>query len=428
MDCFRIEGGRRLEGRTRVSGSKNASLPLLAAALLVDGTVRLRGVPRLRDTDTLLELLAGLGVRWRRSGARDLRLEADPGGPTEAPYAVVRRMRASVCVLGPLLARRGRARVALPGGCVLGPRPIDLHLRGMEALGAEVRIEHGTIVAEAPAGGLRGARVRLAGERGTTVLGTINVLFAACIARGRTVLEAAAQEPEVVAVGEFLNACGARIEGLGGPTLEVEGVEGLGGAETVVPPDRIEAGTLLLAGAISGGRVRVEGCRPAECGPLLSLLAASGVEVAVGPDWFECRPWRRPPRAQGLVTRPYPGFPTDLQAQWMAFSCRCAGVARIREGVYPERFVHAAELVRMGARIQIGEGEARVEGPVRLQGAEVLASDLRASAALVLAALAAEGTTVVRRVYHLDRGYERLEEKLNALGAAVTRRPDPDAP
>ncbi len=427
MDCFRIDGGRTLDGLVAASGSKNASLPLLASTLLLEGRAEFRRVPALRDLATLSELLRDLGAELQAEGER-WSVACPAEGPTEAPYAVVRRMRASVCVLGPLLARRGRARVALPGGCVLGVRPIDLHLKGLEALGAAIRVEHGTVVAEAPAGGLRGARVHLAGERGPTVLGTANVMMAACLARGRTVIEAAAAEPEIAALGAYLNACGARITGLGGSTLEIDGVEGLQAQPLAVPPDRIETGTLLLAGAITRGRVRVSDCAPAELTALLELLDATGVPVESGPDWLEVQPWSRRPRARGLTTRPHPGFPTDLQAQWMAFSAVCDGEATIREGVYPERFVHAAELVRLGADIHHEEGFARVRGPATLQGAEVLASDLRASAALVLAGLAAEGRTLVRRVYHLDRGYERLEDKLGRLGAAVARVEDPDSP
>lgn len=427
MDCFRVQGGVPLRGRVAASGSKNACLPLLASTLLLDGAADFERVPALRDVDTILELLDGLGCRVVRDGAR-VRLAADAAGPTEAPYAVVRRMRASVCVLGPLLARRGRAQVALPGGCVLGARPIDLHLKGLAALGADIQIEHGTVIATAPAGGLRGARIHLASERGSTVLGTANVLMAASLARGRTLIEAAAMEPEIAALAAFLNRCGARIEGAGGPVITVDGVDRLGAASFRIPPDRIEAGTLLLAGAISGGAVRVEDCAPCELGALLDLLVESGAAVAAGEDWLEVAPGARPARAVGLVTRPYPGFPTDLQAQWLAYTAVCTGEARIREGIYPERFVHAAELVRLGARIVLEDGAARVTGPARLQGAEVLASDLRASAALVLAGLAAEGETLVRRVYHLDRGYEGLDRKLQVLGGAVARAPDLDGP
>ncbi|MBC8329982.1 MAG: UDP-N-acetylglucosamine 1-carboxyvinyltransferase [Planctomycetes bacterium] len=427
MDCFRIEGGEELSGSVAASGSKNASLPILAASLLLEGEADFQRVPELRDVSTLLELLRDLGAEVDACAGR-VRVRCGAQGPTEAPYAVVRRMRASVCVLGPLLARRGRARVALPGGCVLGVRPIDLHLKGMEALGATVTVEHGTVVAEAPPGGLRGGRVRLASERGSTVLGTANVLMAACLARGTSLLEAAAVEPEVTALARYLNACGARISGVGGPRLEVEGVDGLRARPLRMPPDRIESGTLLLAGAITGGAVRVEGCAPSELTALLELLAESGVPLRSGEDWAETGRWSGRPRALGLTTRPYPGFPTDLQAQWMAFSAVCEGQATIRDSIYPERFVHVAELLRMGARIHHEGGTARVEGPAPLQGAEVLASDLRASAALVLAGLAARGTTLVRRVYHLDRGYEGLEAKLSGLGGRVERRLDPDSP
>lgn len=424
MDCFRIRGGGPLEGQVRAAGSKNAALPLLASALLVEGPATFRNVPRLRDVRTLLELLEGLGARvdgedgvWT--------LDTPLEGPTEAPYEIVRRMRASVCVLGPLLARRGRARVSLPGGCVLGERPIDLHLKGLAALGAEIRVEHGTVVADAPPGGLRGARVFLASRQGSTVLGTANVMMAACLARGTTVIEAAAEEPEIQALSDFLNACGARIEGAGGHRLVIEGVEALRGGETRVPPDRIEAGTLLLAGAATCGRVRVTDCRPAELAALLDLLERAGVCCQQGQDdaggWVEVEPWERRPRALDATTRPYPGLPTDLQAQWMAFCTVGEGLAMITDAVYPDRFMHVAELNRLGASIRREGNTAVVLGPTRLSGAPVLASDLRASAALVIAGLLAEGETVVRRVYHLDRGYESFELKLRALGADVER-------
>ncbi len=428
MDCFRVEGGEPLEGRVAVSGSKNAALPLLAATLLVEGPVRLTRVPALRDVATLLELLEHLGARVRRPEPGAVEVVAPAGGPTEAPYEIVRRMRASVCVLGPLLARRGRARVSIPGGCVIGDRPIDLHLKGLAALGARLQVVHGSVQAEAPPGGLRGGRVYLASRRGPTVLGTANVMMAACLARGTTCIQAAAQEPEVACLADFLQACGARIEGAGSPEIHVEGVPELHGSDWEVPPDRIEAGTLLLAGAVTRGRVRVEACRPGELAALQDLLERSGVPVATGPGWIEVAPWEARPRALDVATWPYPGFPTDLQAQWMAFCTQAEGLALITDRVYPDRFMHVPELNRLGARIRREGDTAVVLGPARLSGAPVVASDLRASAALVVAGLAAAGTTTVRRVYHLDRGYEGLDRKLAALGGRVERAVDESGP
>ncbi len=433
MDCFVVEGGRPLAGTVRAAGSKNAVLPLMAAALLPEGETRLERVPRVRDVTTLTELLRSLGASVESGVPGMLRIQAPAEGPTEAPYEVVRRMRASVCVLGPLLARRGRARVSLPGGCVLGVRPIDLHLKGLAALGARIQVEHGTVAAEAPPGGLRGGRVFLSGPQGPSVLGTANVLMAAVLARGVSVLDGVALEPEVQALARFLTDCGARIEGIGSPRLVVEGVEALEGRSVRVPPDRIETGTLLLAGALTGGRVRVEDCRPGELVALLDLLERAGVPLRTeeGPDGggaVEVRPWERRPRALDVTTRPWPGFPTDLQAQWMAFCTVCEGLALVTETVYPDRFLHVAELNRLGAAIRRSGPTAVVLGPAQLSGAPVLASDLRASACLVLAGLAARGRTTVRRVYHLDRGYEDLDARLRGLGAEVRREPDPEAP
>ncbi len=418
-----------LRGEVEAAGSKNACLPLLAAGLLVEGTARFTRVPRLRDVSTLVELLTALGgAVTRDADAGALEVATPEDGPTDAPYEIVRRMRASVCVLGPLLARRGLARVPLPGGCVFGPRPVDLHVRGMEALGAEVRLEHGVLHAQAPPGGLRGGRVDLAGPRGPTVLGTANVLMAAVLARGETEIRGAAREPEVVALARWLRACGARVEGEGGDVLRVQGVAGLRAAPCAMPPDRIETGTLLLAGALTRGRVRVRGAAPDELGALLDRLEADGCRVVRDDDGVAVDARDAAPRGGEVVTAPHPGFPTDLQAQWTAYATRSEGETWVRDPIYPERFQHAAELVRLGADLELGAGAVRVRGPVRLTGAPVLASDLRASAALVLAGLVAEGTTVVRRIYHLDRGYEALEHKLGRLGARVVRTVDDQAP
>jgi len=427
MDCFRVHGGSPLAGSVPAAGSKNAILPLLAASLLVEGTARFTRVPDLRDVETLLELLEVLGARIERSPG-EVALTTPARGPTEAPYEIVRRMRASISVLGPLLARRGGARVSLPGGCVIGDRPVDLHLKAMAALGAEVRIEHGTIVARAPRGGLRGGRLVLASERGPTVLGTANGMMAACLARGTTLIDPAAEEPEVAVLADFLNACGARIAGAGGPRIEIEGVDHLVGTTWRNPADRIETGTLLLAGAATGGAVRVEACRPGDLRTLLELLDRSGVPCEQGPDWAAVRAWTTRPRAIEVCARPFPGFPTDLQAQWTAFCTVVRGRAQITDTVYPDRFMHVQELNRLGASIRREGDTAVVDGPVPLSGAPVLASDLRASAGLVIAGLLARGVTTVRRIYHLDRGYERLEDKLTLLGARVERVEDLEAP
>lgn len=428
MDCFLVDGGTPLDGRVAAAGSKNAALPILASALLLDGPAAFSRVPLLRDIDTMRELLEALGVRMESSTAGGWTAEVVDSGVTAAPYEIVRRMRASVCVLGPLLARRGRAEVPLPGGCVLGARPIDVHIRGMQALGAVVELEHGSLRAEAPTGGLRGARVRLDTAFGSSVLGTINVLCAAVLARGESILEGAALEPEVIAAGRWLQACGAQIEGLGSETLRVQGVDRLMAAAMTIPPDRIETGTLLLAAGATRGRVRVDSAAPAELESLLSRLRTAGLQVQSGEDWLEVDARGCEPDAQDIVTGPYPGFPTDLQAQWTAWATTVPGVSRVRDTIYPERFLHLPELQRMGAVVEREADTARIEGGGRLSGAPVIASDLRASAALVLAGMVAEGRTIVRRVYHLDRGYERLEAKLRTLGAQVTRTVDDQKP
>lgn len=455
MDCFLVEGGSALHGSVAAAGSKNAALPILAASLLCGGETRVLRLPALQDIATMRSLLEGLGAEIGAEGATEAAgaelqaAEAGGGtalrsrkrstggvwtlrhaaeGPTEAPYEVVRRMRASICVLGPLLARRGRARVPLPGGCVFGPRPVDLHVRGMEALGARISLDHGVLDAVAPAGGLRGARVALRSAFGSTVLGTANVMMAATLARGETVIEGAAKEPEVIGLARWLRSCGARIEGEGTDEIRVQGVTSLTATPVQIPPDRIETGTLLLAAAMTRGRVRVTGVRCSELAPLVAALRASGVPVHEGEDWLEVDARGADPRPTDLVTEPFPGFPTDLQAQWTAYATTVRGVSRITDAIYPERFMHVPELQRMGARITREGGSALVEGPSPLAAAPVVASDLRASAALVMAGLVAKGTTIVRRVYHLDRGYEALERKLGALGARVRRTVDDQRP
>jgi UDP-N-acetylglucosamine 1-carboxyvinyltransferase len=431
MDLFMIRGGRPLSGRVAVSGSKNASLPIMAASLMCDGPVTLQAVPDLADVTTLGRLLESLGVCVSHRDALTLAVESDSN--CVAPYDLVRRMRASICVLGPLLARRGRAVVSLPGGCNIGDRPIDVHLRGLEALGADVRIDRGYVVARA--GRLRGTTIDLAGPRGSTVTGTANVLSAAVLARGRSVLRNAAREPETADLANFLNAAGARIDGIGTDTLEVTGVESLRPVTYRVIPDRIEAATLMISAAITRGHVILDGVRVEHLEQVLSSLDGAGVQIQCvlqeQPGCFEqpgcCQSIdlraKGPIRPVDIIANPYPGFPTDVQAQWTALMATTDGVSRIRDQVFPERFLHLPELSRLGADVTRSGATAIVRGRPLL-GANVMASDLRASAALVLAALAAEGTSVLRRVYHLDRGYERLDAKLTALGGEVVRRPD----
>ncbi|MBI3025056.1 MAG: UDP-N-acetylglucosamine 1-carboxyvinyltransferase [Candidatus Tectomicrobia bacterium] len=415
MDQFRIRGGVPLRGEVAASGSKNASLPILAASLLAGGPCRLRGVPILRDVSTFLELLDGFGVRHQWTGANEILLDPANARSGTAPYDLVRTMRASVMVLGPLLARFGHARVSLPGGCAIGARPIDQHLKGLEALGAEIRLEAGYIDARAER--LRGARISF---DLTTVTGTKNLMMAAALAEGVTVLENAAREPEVSALADLLNQMGARVRGAGTSIVEVEGVRSLRGFEVEVLPDRIETGTLMIAGAITRGDVKVRRCVPAHVDALTLRLREAGLGVTEGEDWVRVE-WQGGIRPVNVRTAPYPGFPTDLQAQFMALMTLAEGACAITETIFENRFMHAAELVRMGARIALDGRTAHVEGVPALQGAVVMATDLRASASLVLAGLAASGETVVRRVYHLDRGYESLETRLRSLGAGIVR-------
>ncbi|MBN2022174.1 MAG: UDP-N-acetylglucosamine 1-carboxyvinyltransferase [Pirellulales bacterium] len=419
MGHLEILGGPALSGTVRVGGAKNAALPIMAAALLAPQPVELRGVPRLGDVDTLSRLLESLGVRVSRQDDR-ARLETVDPTPVKADYELVRRMRASFCVLGPLLARRGSAVVALPGGCAIGDRPVDLHLSGLRALGAELTTEHGYVVARAPR--LVGATMDLTGPRGPSVTATANVMSAAVLAEGLTTVAGAAVEPEVVDLGRFLVALGAKIEGLGTPTLRIHGPATLGGAAHAIIPDRIEAATLLLAAAITGGDVRVEGVRPEHLGKVLAVLKAIGRRVETGSNWARVRGGDRP-KAIDVTARPYPGVPSDLQAQWMAVLSLADGRGVVRDMVFPGRFMHVAELKRLGARIEVVNGAAHVTGVERLGGADVAATDLRAGAALALAGLAAHGRTNVFGLEHLDRGYERLDEKLAALGARVRRVP-----
>jgi UDP-N-acetylglucosamine 1-carboxyvinyltransferase len=419
MDQFHVYGPTRLAGRVRASGAKNAALPALAASLLTDQPLELHHVPRVRDIRTMRRLLEHLGVASVDDGETlVLRHEPHTSSAFDAPYELVKTMRASVLVLGPQLARRGNARVSLPGGCAIGVRPIDQHLKGLSALGADVHVRHGYV--EATADRLRGDRFRFDLP---TVTGTENLLMAAVLARGTTILDNCALEPEVADLAALLNAMGARIEGVGTATLVVEGVEALGGAAHTVIPDRIEGGTYLIGGVLTGGDVLLEGARPADLAPVLEKLAACGARVEVTEAGIRAAAGAGGLASCDLETAPHPGFPTDLQAQYMALMTQASGVSTIAERIFENRFQHAPELVRMGADVRVEGGSARVHGPSRLAGANVMATDLRASACLVLAGLAAEGETIVDRIYHLDRGYEGMELKLQSLGARVERQP-----
>ena len=426
MDSLRIEGGKALHGEVTLSGAKNAALPIMAASLLTRDKITLHNVPRLRDITSMINLLNGLGVRTQWTDPGTLELEALDQAPTAAPYDVVKTMRASICVLGPLLAKRRRARVAHPGGCIIGVRPIDLHMKGLRALGADVDVEHGDVIAEAAH--LCGNEIYLGGPRGSTVLGTANVLSAAVLAEGRTVIEDAACEPEICELARFLNLMGARISNPGGKRLLIEGVEELHGAEFAVPPDRIEAGTFIVAAAVTRGNVLIKDLRREHLGAVLDACRNIGIQMipesnglrVIGPAEF---------RHVDLVTGPFPALPPDLQAQMTVILALADGISVITERIYPDRFMHVAELNRMRANIRKEGASAIVQGVKYLSGAPVMASDLRASAALVIAGLVAHGTTTVGRVYHLDRGYENIEQKLAALGAHIERfQSPPEAP
>lgn len=427
MDKFVIEGGRPLAGTVKISRAKNAALPIMAAGLLAEGVTVIKQVPNLADIDAMADLLRVLGARVESKADGDLEIEVVDQSRSEAPYDLVRKMRAGFCVLGPLLARRGFARVSHPGGCIIGLRPIDLHIKGFRALGAHVITQGGYVQARADR--LEGAHIFLGGPFGSTVLGTANVMMAATMAQGTTVIENAACEPEVVNLAQVLIDMGADITGVGSPRLVITGVKNLHGTTVQLIPDRIEAGTLLAAAAITRGDVTVSDVRPEHLSAVFDKLAEMEVRVEVNNHAVRVRPGRRP-AATTLVTHPYPGFPTDLQAQFMTLLSVAEGTSIITEKIYPDRFMHIAELQRMAADIRKEGPNAIIVGVERLSGAPVMASDLRASAALVLGGLVADGVTTVNRVYHIDRGYERIEEKLKGLGASIQRVdgvPDPGA-
>ena len=418
MDKIIIQGGHRLKGEVDISGSKNAVLPIMAAALLSEEESVITNVPSLWDVHTMVKLLRSLGAKAILENGC---LKVKPGKNLKplAPYKLVKTMRASVCVLGPLLARLGEAEVSLPGGCAIGPRPIDLHLKGLEALNAEIDIRHGYVKVKARKK-LRGSDIYLGGGYGSSVLATDNVMMAATLAQGRTVIENAACEPEVVDLAKFLRKMGAKITGEGSPRIEIEGVRKLHGTEHQVIPDRIEAGTFLYAAAITGGDILVRKMEPGHLNAVIDKLHQAGVRVEKLKNSARVRKNGKL-KPVDITTLPYPAFPTDLQAQAMALATVTPGISILTEKIYPNRFMHVPELGRMGAKVFLEGPSAIVHGVKRLSGAPVMASDLRASAALVLAGLVAEGETEVQRVYHLDRGYENLEQKLTSLGASIRR-------
>jgi UDP-N-acetylglucosamine 1-carboxyvinyltransferase len=432
MDSFLIKGGTRLKGRIDISGSKNSALPILAACLLAEGKTTLKMVPRLSDIDSMVKLIGELGCHVYRHDSIEIPGSQGPAlnGPLdievtderncEARYDIVKTMRASICVLGPLLAKRGKAIVSIPGGCAIGDRPVDLHLRGLQKLGAEFHTEGGNIVGEVKGGRLRACKMYLGGAQGPTVLGTINVMCAAALADGETVIVGAACEPEVTDCAEMLNKMGAKIRGYGTPELRIEGVERLTGCEHRIIPDRIEAGTFMIAAAITNGELELRNCHLDHLLAVVDRLEEVGVKIQRENGTVRVSSARRLQPVE-MTTQPYPGFPTDLQAQLMALLCMADGNSVITERIFPDRFLHVGELNRMGARVRKEGATAVIQGVRELEGATVMCSDLRASAALVLAAMAGRGITRLDRVYHIDRGYEKIEQKLAAVGASIER-------
>ena len=421
MDIFRIEGPVQLSGQVTVNGSKNASLPLMAAAILAAGKSVIKAAPRLSDISVFSQLLGQMGCKTARTDNGDLCIDAAAIDNPVGDYEIVRRMRASICVLGPLIARCSRAEVSMPGGCAIGDRPVDIHLHGLRELGAKIRLSNGYIVAEAPKG-LTGKEIFLGGPFGSTVLGTANVLMAATLAKGTTVIESAACEPEIVDLANCLNEMGAKVTGIGSPRLIIEGVTDLRPFEYQVIPDRIEAGTFMVASAVTAGELTLKNCRLGDLMAVVDRLRNIGVTVeAVNNGCVVARKAGSVIKTADITTQPYPGFPTDLQAQFMALLALADGNSVVVEKIFPDRFMHVAELNRMAASLRKEGPAVIIAGVKELMAAPVMASDLRASAALVLAALAAHGTTIVNRVYHIDRGYEKIEEKLNPVGAKITR-------
>ncbi|MBT8117198.1 MAG: UDP-N-acetylglucosamine 1-carboxyvinyltransferase [Gammaproteobacteria bacterium] len=419
MDKLIINGGVTLDGEIRISGAKNAVLPIMASTLLADTPCVIRNIPHLHDVTTTMELLGHMGVQLTVNEKMDIEVDAGPVDSLYAPYELVRTMRSSILVLGPMLSRFGRADVSLPGGCAIGSRPVNLHIKGLQAMGASIDVENGYIKARVDR--LKGARLVM---DIVTVTGTENLMMAATLADGITVIENAAREPEVTDLANCLNKMGAKVSGAGTDTIEIEGVERLSGTDYEVLPDRIETGSYLVAGAITGGRVKVKDTRPDTMDAILQTLREAGADITVGEDWIELNMHGRRPRAVNVHTAPYPAFPTDMQAQFTALNVVAEGTGTITETVFENRFMHVQEMQRMGARIQLEGNTAISSGVERLAGAPVMATDLRASASLVLAGLVADGETIIDRIYHIDRGYERIEEKLAQLGADIRRVPD----
>lgn len=417
MEKFVIEGGYKLDGEVKISGSKNASLPIIAASIMGEGKTILHNVPNLKDVQTMIKILNYMGAKTKFENNT---LEIDPSGIYQftAPYEFVSTMRGSICLLGPLIAKYKRARFSMPGGCVIGPRPIDLHIKGLKKLGVEIENEEGYIVGKADK--LKGSTIFLGGSFGSSVLATANIMCAATLAEGETIIEFAACEPEIVDLAKFLKKMGAKIYGEGSHLIRIEGVKSLKGVEYTIIPDRIEAGTYILAGYITKSRIKVNGVISQHLLSLFDKIEESGLIISYGDNYVETIPsdkWK----AVEITTLPYPGFPTDLQAQMMSFLTLAEGVSLITEKVFPERFIHVGELNRLGADITLDGSKAIIKGVNSLKGAKVMASDLRASAALVLAGLVAEGITEISRIYHLDRGYEKFEEKLTHIGAKIKR-------
>jgi UDP-N-acetylglucosamine 1-carboxyvinyltransferase len=419
LDKLIINGGARLEGDVRISGAKNAVLPIMASTLLADSPVVIRNIPHLHDVTTTMELLGHMGVHLTVNEKMDIEVDTRHINSLYAPYELVRTMRSSILVLGPMLSRFGRADVSLPGGCAIGSRPVNLHIKGLQAMGANIDVENGYIKARVDR--LKGARLVM---DIVTVTGTENLMMAATLADGVTLIENAAREPEVADLANCLNKMGAKVSGAGTDTIEIEGVERLSGTDYKVLPDRIETGSFLVAGAITGGRVRVKDTRPDTIDAVLQALREAGAEITVGEDWIELDMHGQRPKAVNVHTAPYPAFPTDMQAQFTALNVVAEGTGTITETVFENRFMHVQEMQRMGASIRLEGNTAISSGVDKLAGAPVMATDLRASASLVLAGLVAEGETVIDRIYHIDRGYERIEEKLAQLGADIRRVPD----
>lgn len=418
MDKLIITGGRPLHGVVRISGAKNAVLPILAASILSDEQIRVANIPHLNDVTTMLELLGRMGAQFTLDEYMGVEVNTAQLQDFSAPYELVKTMRASILVLGPLLGRYGHAEVSMPGGCAIGSRPVDLHIEGMEALGATVKMENGFIQASVK-GRLRGAEIHF---KGITVTGTENIMMAAVLAEGKTVIRNAAAEPEVVDLAEFLNTLGARVRGAGTDTIEIEGVDALKGGSYAVLPDRIEAGTYLVAAAMTAGSVWVKQVCPEHLTAVIQKLKEAGAKIICGDDWIQLDMEGKRPKAVDITTAPYPGLPTDMQAQFMAMNAVAEGESRLTETIFENRFMHVHELKRMGADIQLEGNTAICHGREMLNGAPVMATDLRASAGLVLAGLMATGTTVIDRIYHIDRGYECIEEKLSQLGALIQRQ------